>query len=84
MDWGSEILRGRSRDMSEQGIFILMDNPLWVGAACTARLLVDGQAVPVNLLVKRVQPLTGIAAVFVDLPEESQQKISDYLRALSK
>lgn len=84
MDWGSTVLRGQVTDLSEAGMFISMADPLWVGASCTARLLLNGEAVPVNLMVKRVQPLKGMGAMLVEVAPEAQAKITEYLKALQQ
>ena len=84
MDWGSEILRGRATDLSELGMFVVMADPLWLGASCSARLHLNGEAVPVNVVVKRVKPLQGIGALFVEVTPEVQRKIAAYLDALPK
>ena len=55
IEWGSAVLRGSTRDISSNGMFIESADPLWVGAGFTARLALD-QPVKVDCFVKRVEP----------------------------
>src|SRR5207253_8565028 len=41
IEWGSAVLRGSTRDISSNGMFIEAVDPLWVGAGFTARLTLD-------------------------------------------
>src|ERR1700755_1101625 len=41
IEWGSTVLRARTRDISSSGMFIESADPLWVGAGFTARLGAD-------------------------------------------
>src|ERR1051325_1874287 len=38
IEWGSAVLRGSTRDISSNGMFIEVPDTLWVGAGFTARL----------------------------------------------
>ena len=82
IEWGSAVLRGNTRDISSNGMFIEAPDTLWVGAGFTARLHLP-QPVQVDCLVKRVEPGSGMG-VSVALPESESQKLyHDLLSSLS-
>ena len=82
IEWGSALLRGNTRDVSSNGMFIEVPDTLWVGAGFTARLHIP-QPVKLDCLVKRVEPGQGMG-VSVALPEtESQKLYHDLLSSLS-
>ena len=81
IEWGSALIRGRTRDISSNGMFIESADPLWVGAGFTARLGLE-QPVKVDCFVKRVEPGRGMG-VAVIVPEEQQQRYRELLTSLS-
>lgn len=82
MEWGSVVLRGRTRDLSTSGMFIESSDPLWVGAGFAARLSLD-EPIRVDCSVKRIEPGRGMG-VSVTLPEEeSRIRYFAFLRQLS-
>jgi hypothetical protein len=81
IEWGSAVLRGSTRDISSNGMFIESADPLWVGAGFTARLGLE-QPVRVDCFVKRVEPGRGMG-VAVTVPEEQQKRYQDLLSSLS-
>ena len=82
IEWGSAVLRGNTRDISSNGMFIEVPDTLWIGAGFTACLHLP-QPVKVNCLVKRVEPGRGMG-VSVALPESESQKVySDLLSSLT-
>ncbi len=82
MEWGSLVLRGRTRDLSASGMFIESPDPLWVGAGFAARLSLDSP-IRVDCSVKRIEPGHGMG-VTVTLPEEeSRTRYLSFLRQLS-
>jgi PilZ domain len=81
IEWGSALLRGSTRDISSNGMFIESPDPLWVGAGFTARLGLD-QPVRVDCFVKRVEPGLGMG-VTVSVPQEQQQRYRELLSSLS-
>src|SRR5882762_6047127 len=60
IEWGSAVLRGKTRDISSNGMFIESSDTLWVGAGFTARLALD-RPVQMDCSVKRVEPGRGMA-----------------------
>lgn len=82
IEWGSAVLRGKTRDISSNGMFIESADPLWVGAGFTARLAVE-RPVRLDCSVKRVEPGRGMA-VSVTVPEEPhQQRYQELLASLT-
>src|SRR5258708_33100427 len=55
IEWGSAVLRGNTRDVSANGMFIEAVDPLWVGAGFTARLNLQ-QLVSLNCFVQPIEP----------------------------
>jgi hypothetical protein len=80
IEWGSAVLRGRTRDVSASGMFIEAADTLWVGAGFTARLNVD-RPFQFDCSVKRVEPGRGMG-VSVDLSKVENQQLYQELLAL--
>jgi hypothetical protein len=72
IEWGSAVLRGNTRDISSNGMFIESNDPLWVGAGFTAKIAID-QPVQIDCFVKRVEPGRGMG-VMVSVPDQAQQQ----------
>ncbi|MBA0087127.1 MAG: PilZ domain-containing protein [Acidobacteria bacterium Pan2503] len=72
IEWGSAVLRGNTRDISSNGMFIEVPDTLWVGAGFTARLKLP-QPVKLDCQVKRVEPGLGMG-VSVALSENESHK----------
>jgi hypothetical protein len=82
IEWGSTVLRARTRDLSANGMFIESVDPLWVGAGFSAQITLD-RPLRVNCFVKRVEPGRGMG-VSVALGEEGhQQRYQDFINSLS-
>lgn len=81
LEWGSEILRARVTDISLHGMFVRMDNPLWIGAACRAWVLV-ADPLTVDIVVRRIVPMEGMGVAFLDLPPEALHRLEALLRKL--
>ncbi len=83
IEWGSAVLRARTRDISASGMFIESPDTLWVGAGFTARVNAD-QSIMVDCTVKRVEPGKGMG-VSTTFPEAQNQKhFQDLLTYLSR
>jgi len=82
IEWGSAVLRGSTRDISSNGMFIEAPDTLWVGAGFSARLNLS-KPVSLDCLVRRVEPGRGMG-VTVAVPEtESQILYHDLLSSLA-
>ncbi len=83
IEWGSAVLRARTRDISVSGMFIESPDTLWVGAGFTARVTAE-QSIKVDCTVKRVEPGKGMG-VSMTLPEaQNQKQFQDLLTYLSR
>jgi PilZ domain len=80
IEWGSARLRARTRDISENGMFIEADDVLWVGAGFRARLAVE-RPLWMECSVKRVEPGQGMG-VTVEVRED--QSLRYYKELLAK
>ena len=81
IEWGSAVLRARTRDISSNGMFIESTDPLWVGAGFTAHISAD-RPVKVDCFVKRVEPGLGMG-VSVSVAEEHRERFQTLLSQVS-
>ncbi len=81
-EWGSAVLRGSTRDISSNGMFIEVPDTLWVGAGFTARLHLP-QPVKLDCMVKRVEPGRGMGVSVALAEAESQKLYHDLLSSLT-
>jgi hypothetical protein len=81
IEWGSARLRARTRDISASGMFLELDDVLWVGAGFRARLAVE-KPLYLECSVKRVEPGRGMG-VTVALPDEQSQHFQELLARLA-
>src|SRR5260370_20837308 len=72
IEWGSAVLRGSTRDISANGMFIEALDPLWVRAGFTAQLPLH-RPVRLDCLVKRTEPGRGMG-VSVSAPHSHTHK----------
>jgi hypothetical protein len=82
IEWGSAVLRGNTRDISSNGMFIEAADPLWLGAGFTARLALD-RPVKLDCSVKRIEPGRGMGVSLAVSETESQKLFEDLLSSLS-
>ena len=82
IEWGSAVLRGSTRDISANGMFIEAVDPLWVGAGFAARLTFD-RPVRLDCFVKRTEPGCGMGVSVAVSRSESQKLFQDLLSVLS-
>lgn|ERR671923_2905019 len=82
IEWGSAVLRGNTRDISSNGMFIEVPDTLWIGAGFTARLHLP-QPVKLDCLVKRVEPGRGMGVSVALAESESQKVYNDLLTSLT-
>jgi hypothetical protein len=83
IEWGSAVLRGKTRDISANGMFIESADPLWVGAGFTARLALE-RPVQLDCSVKRVEPGRGMAVTVTAPGEQHQQRYQDLIASLTR
>ncbi len=83
IEWGSEILQALIRDISQSGMFVVTNNPLWMRAEFSARIL-NSEPVQVICLVKRIEPGRGMGVEFIEVPEDSRKPLEDFLWKLAR
>jgi hypothetical protein len=82
IEWGSARLRARTRDISENGMFIESEDVLWVGAGFRARLSTESP-VWLDCSVKRVEPGRGMGVSIAVSQNQHQQHYQDLLSKLA-
>ena len=82
IEWGSTVLRARTRDISSNGMFIESPDPLWVGAGFSAQLTLD-KPVKLNCFVKRVEPGRGMGVSIAPVEEHHQETLQALINHLS-
>ena len=82
IEWGSAVLRGRTRDISANGMFIESSDTLWLGAGFTARLALD-RPVQVDCSVKRIEPGSGMAVSVKVSGDQHQQRYQELIASLT-
>jgi PilZ domain len=83
IEWGSAVLRGKTRDISSNGMFIESTDTLWVGAGFTARLALE-RPVQIDCSVKRVEPGRGMAVTVTSSEEQHKQRYQDLIASLTR
>jgi PilZ domain len=63
IEWGAASLKGRVRELSGEGMFIELADPLWIGASFAATLALKNP-VKVDCVVRRVIPRQGMAVSY--------------------
>ena len=81
IEGGAARLRARTRDISASGMFLELDDVLWVGAGFRARLAVE-RPVYMECSVRRVEPGRGMG-VTVALQEEQDLQFQELLARLA-
>jgi len=82
IEWGSTILKGHVREISSDGMFIEMDDPLWVGATFQARLVLN-PPLTLHCVVRRVEPGRGIGASVKTTEADGDSRLKALLNSLS-
>jgi PilZ domain len=82
IEWGSTVLRARTRDISSSGMFIESADPLWVGAGFSAQLTLD-KPVKLNCFVKRVEPGRGMGVSIALAEDQHQETFQELINHLS-
>jgi hypothetical protein len=81
IEWGSSTWVNEVRDIGPRGMFVLMEQPLWIGATFSARLMVN-PPLPMVCTVKRVEPGAGIAVVFDCTDAAHKKLLEEFLKKL--
>ena len=83
IEWGSSTLKGIVRDIGPHGLFVELTPALWVGAAFSARLVVEPPLL-LNCTVRRVEPGMGFAVAFELAEESGKAQLEELLAQLPK
>ena len=82
MEWGSEILCGHVRDISGGGMFVDLNDPLWIGARFAAQLVLD-EPLRMDCSVRRVEAGRGMGLSFAVAEGDGKSRITSLLGALA-
>ena len=82
IEWGSATLIGDVRDIGPRGLFVEMTQPLWVGAAFRARLILNPDLL-LDCTVVRVEPGMGVAVIFEISEDSGKAQMEGLLVSLS-
>jgi hypothetical protein len=81
IEWGSAKLPGRVRDISPGGMFIEMEDPLWLGARFAATWSLE---IPLQIEceVRRVEPTRGVGVAFTIPDPAGRERMATLLESL--
>jgi hypothetical protein len=82
IEWGSAVLRAKTRDISANGMFIESADTLWIGAGFSAHLALD-HPVKIDCSVKRVEPGQGMAVAVTVSEQQHHERYQNLLASLS-
>ena len=82
IEWGSALLRGITRDISSNGMFIESADTLWVGAGFSAKLVLE-RPVKIDCFVKRVEPGRGMGVTVAAAEPDNHQRYLELIQGLS-
>lgn len=82
-EWGSATVRAFVRDISANGLFIEMTDPLWIGATFSASLNLSP---PLHLYctVHRIDPSRGMAVRVAFANKENEQRFSELVQEVAR
>jgi hypothetical protein len=81
IEWGAAHLEGRVFDISSVGMFVTIEDPLWIGAQFSASLALS-RSLHVECVVCRVQPRRGMAVSYVVPEQADSSALTAYLASL--
>jgi len=79
---GSVVEHGQTANLSLGGMLVEMENPLWVGAEFRARVHLEGKAIEVDCVVKRVMAGSGMGVEFLAMKPEDREQLQSLLARL--
>jgi hypothetical protein len=82
VEWGSAVLGAEVCDLSREGMFLRIAQPLWVGATFSARMALE-EPIEVDCVVRRVVPGHGMGVEFLQVPETTHSRLVSLLEELS-
>ncbi|MGB6430882.1 MAG: PilZ domain-containing protein [Candidatus Acidiferrales bacterium] len=81
IEWGSSTLPARVSQISASGMFIQIDQPLWVGARFEARLGVKPPLL-LQCVVRRVAPGKGMGVSFEVVEPKGIERLEELVASL--
>lgn len=82
IEWGSAVIEGRVRDISAEGMFIELPDPLWVGARFMAKLSLE-PPLELECVVRRVEPGRGMGVHFSLEKTEARERLQTLLDSIA-
>jgi c-di-GMP-binding flagellar brake protein YcgR len=82
IEWGSEVLRASVKDISNSGMFIATNDPLWMRAEFSARIPLP-QPLVLDCVVRRIEPGRGMGVEFKDVAPAMRKALDEYLWKLA-
>lgn len=82
IEWGPTILRGRSSDISADGMMVETKTPLPEGTEFRARIYLGGEPLEAECTVRNVVPSGGMGVAFTELKPTDQARLRKLLSAL--
>jgi len=82
IEWGSEILRASVKNISNSGMFISTNDPLWMRAEFSARIPLP-QPLVLDCVVRRIEPGRGMGVEFKDIAPTMRKALDEYLWKLA-
>ena len=82
IEWGAAVLHGAVKEISNTGMFVELEDPLWVGARFAGILALD-QPVVLDCVVCRVEPQRGMGLTFAASQEAGRAAVTRMLERLA-
>jgi hypothetical protein len=81
IEYGSAVLRGTVSEISEGGMFIKVDDPLWIGASFSAQVTLDSPH-RLDCIVRRVDPGRGMGVSWTAPDDAARERLGRLLADL--
>jgi hypothetical protein len=82
IEWGAAVLHGAVKEVSNTGMFVELEDPLWIGASFAATAALD-QPVVLDCVVRRVEPQRGMGLSFAVSQETGRAVVTQLLERLA-
>jgi hypothetical protein len=82
IEWGAAVLHGAVKEVSNTGMFVELEDPLWIGASFAAVAALD-QPVVLDCVVRRVEPHRGMGLSFAVSQEAGRAAVTRLLERLA-
>lgn len=82
VEWGSSLMRARTRNLSLGGMLLEMSSPLWMNAEFTARIALPDGPVEAHCVVRRVVAGVGIGVEFAEVSPKDFERLRHLIESL--